>query len=74
MIRFPAPSTVHKANLHNESELDADEEITGGQHTFCPLKHHETIVIMMEHHFCAHPLIPGYSTLTPEGIKVWAVK
>ena len=29
---------------------------------------------MMEHHFCAHPLIPGYSALTPEGIKAWAVK
>ena len=29
---------------------------------------------MMERHFCAHPLIPGYSAPTPEGIKAWAVK
>ena len=29
---------------------------------------------MMEHHFCAHPLIPGYSAPTPDGIKAWAVK
>jgi len=29
---------------------------------------------MMERHFCAHPLIPGYSAPTPEGIKSWAVK
>jgi hypothetical protein len=28
----------------------------------------------MEWHFCAHPLIPGYSAPTPEGIKAWAVK
>ena len=29
---------------------------------------------MMERHLCAHPLIPGYSAPTPEGIKAWAVK
>ncbi|KAH8985963.1 hypothetical protein EDB86DRAFT_2751566, partial [Lactarius hatsudake] len=42
--------------------------------TFCPVEQHVAIVDMMEHHFCVHPLIPGYSALTPEGIKVWAVK
>jgi adenylate cyclase len=29
---------------------------------------------MMEQHYCAHPLIPGYSAPTPAGIKEWAVK
>lgn len=74
MIRIPAPSTIRDANLLNEDEPDADEEITAGRHTFCPLEHCDTIVKMMERHFCAHPLIPGYSAPTPEGIKAWAVK
>jgi hypothetical protein len=29
---------------------------------------------MMERHLCAHPLIPGYSHPSPEGIRSWAVK
>jgi hypothetical protein len=29
---------------------------------------------MMERHLCAHPLIPGYSAPSREGIKEWAVK
>ena len=29
---------------------------------------------MIERHFCVHPLLPRYSTPTPEGIKTWAVK
>ena len=73
-IWIPAPSTVCKANLYNKNEPDADEEITAGWHTFCPLEHCDAIIGMMEWHFCAHPLIPGYFTLTPEEIKVWAVK
>ena len=73
-IRIPVPSTVREANLHNENEPDADEEITAGRHTFCPIEHRDTIVEIMERHFCTHPLIPGYSAPTPEGIKAWAVK
>ena len=68
-IRIPAPSTVREANLCNENESDADEEITAGRHTFCPLEYCDAIVDMMEWHFCEHPFIPGYSTPTPEGIK-----
>lgn len=34
---------------------------------------HTNIVDMMEQHFCAHPLIPGYLAPSPEGIKEWAV-
>ena len=29
---------------------------------------------MVERHLCAHPLIPGYSHPSPEGIREWAVK
>ena len=42
--------------------------------TFCPLELRETIVNMMERHYCAHPLIPGYSHPSPQGIREWAVK
>jgi len=40
---------------------------------FCPIEHRMAVVEMMERHFCAHPLIPGYSAPTPEGIKSWAM-
>lgn len=29
---------------------------------------------MVERHFCAHPLIPGYCHPTPAGIHEWAVR
>jgi len=57
-----------------EPEDEPDDDTVNGRRTFCPLEHHDTIVKMMERHFCAHPLIPGYSAPTPEGIKSWAVK
>src|SRR5882762_7463279 len=61
-----------KSNLEPEDE--PDNNTVNGRHTFCPLEHRDTIVKMMERHFCAHPLIPGYSAPTLEGIKSWAVK
>jgi len=42
--------------------------------TFCPSELKEDILSMIERHYCAHPLIPGYSSPTPEGIRAWAVK
>ncbi|ESK85102.1 hypothetical protein Moror_3617 [Moniliophthora roreri MCA 2997] len=42
--------------------------------TFCPLELQEGIVNMMENHLCAHPLIPGYSAPSKDGIHAWAVK
>ena len=73
-IQIPAPSTIRGSSQVNEDESDANEEIADGRHTFCLLEHRDTVVKMMERHFCVHPLIPGYSALTPEGIKAWAVK
>ena len=72
-IRIPAPSTIHH-HSGTENESDADDETANGQHTFCPVEHCDALVQMMEQHLCAHPLIPGYSAPTPEGIKAWAVK
>ncbi|KAJ7211663.1 hypothetical protein GGX14DRAFT_564879 [Mycena pura] len=41
---------------------------------FCPEECRGPILQMMQCHSCAHPLIPGYSIPTAEGIKYWAVK
>jgi hypothetical protein len=71
-IRIPMSSLTHRAATTTEDE--PDEEASNGWHTFCPMEHCDTVINMMEHHFCTHPLIPGYSAPTPEGIKAWAVK
>jgi hypothetical protein len=51
-----------------------DKEDIDNKRTFCPVEHRELIIGMIERHFCAHPLIPGYSSPSPEGIREWAVK
>ena len=58
--------------LGSSPEDVSDEE--DERRVFCPEEHCEPIVDMMEAHLCAHPLIPGYSHPSPEGIKEWAVK
>ena len=73
-LRIPAPSTVPNPSPVIEDEPDSDQDLTMARRIFCPLEHRDTIVAMIERHFCAHPLIPGYSAPTPEGIKAWAVK
>jgi hypothetical protein len=67
VIRIPA---------HPEANTlaEAEEDTSSGPRTFCPLEYRSDVVDMMERHLCAHPLIPGYSAPTPEGIKAWAVK
>ena len=60
-IRIPAASTVHDSSPED-------------RRSFCPVEHHETIIVMMEQHFCVHPLIPRDSFASPAGIKAWAVK
>ncbi|KAG1878754.1 hypothetical protein C8R48DRAFT_745325 [Suillus tomentosus] len=37
---------------------------------FCPAHLRETVIALIEHHFCAHPLIPGYSHPSTVGISV----
>ena len=70
-IRIPAASTIR---ILNENEPNSEEETTARRHTFCPIEHRETVVALMERHFCTHPLIPGYSVPKHEHIKAWAVK
>jgi hypothetical protein len=56
-----------------KSESVAHEEMDNTC-TFCPVEHRQPIINMIEHHYCAHPLIPGYLSPTPAGIREWAVK
>jgi hypothetical protein len=73
-IRIPALSTIREAAAAGHVNNESNEESTNERHTFCLVDLRLDVINMMEHHFCAHPLIPGYSAPTPEGIKAWAVK
>jgi hypothetical protein len=55
-----------------ESEEEEEEE-KATRRTFCPARFREHILNMMEKHYCAHPLLPGWAHPSPEGIKRWAV-
>jgi hypothetical protein len=56
-------------------ESDEPEEIPGRTgRIFCPEPYRKPAEEMAEQHLCTHPLIPGYSRPTPEGIRYWAVK
>ncbi|KAG2139796.1 uncharacterized protein EDB93DRAFT_1241918 [Suillus bovinus] len=49
-------------------------DIERSRHTFCSSEFREHVIEMMERHFCAHPLIPGYSHPSAAGIRQWAVR
>ena len=62
-IRIPASSTRRALSPPVVTDTpDPCEEVE--RHTFCPVEHRDTIIKMMERHFCAHPLIPGFYTPT----------
>ncbi|KAJ8090975.1 hypothetical protein PM082_024899 [Marasmius tenuissimus] len=68
----PIPTVNPLATKDEPSDPDLDEN--EGKRVFCPRHLHQPILDMMEQHHCAHPMIPGYSTPTPEGIRYWAAK
>ncbi|KAJ7721079.1 hypothetical protein DFH07DRAFT_691115, partial [Mycena maculata] len=68
--RATKPVTEPKSGGESEPE-EEQEEIP--RRTFCPADYRDPILSMMEKHFCAHPLLPGYAHPSPEGIKRWAV-
>lgn len=72
-ITLPQPNTNHKT-LSKSGDEQNDSDNYPSRRTFCPSELRANIVDMMERHFCAHPLIPGYSAPSPDGIKEWAVK
>jgi hypothetical protein len=54
-----------------------EEELDDGKthrRTFCPALYREPIINMMERHYCAHPLIPGFAPPECAAIKRWAVQ
>ncbi|KAK1216777.1 hypothetical protein PQX77_001906 [Marasmius sp. AFHP31] len=73
MTTPPSFSTsVNTHTVHEPSDLDPDEN--EGKRVFCPRNLRQPILDMMGEHYCAHPMIPGFSAPTPEGIRYWAVK
>jgi hypothetical protein len=77
LIKIPATAAFKRDNPtegdNSKSESCAEEDDTENR-TFCPEEYRQPIVNMIESHFCAHPLIPGYSHPTPAGIREWAVR
>ncbi|KAF7793917.1 hypothetical protein EIP86_005039 [Pleurotus ostreatoroseus] len=77
-IRLPAAAVqaaVASATVDKNSGVtESDNETIAETRTFCPAEHREHIINLMERHLCAHPLIPGYSHPSKEGIREWAVK
>jgi hypothetical protein len=53
---------------------DEDDDGKQGRRTFCPPLYRDTIINMMERHYCAHPLIPGSCAPDAKLIKKWAVQ
>ncbi|KAJ3542994.1 hypothetical protein NM688_g5915 [Phlebia brevispora] len=66
------PSTAERAASATSDSHDGAP--SAAARVFCPEEYREHIVDMMERHLCAHPLIPGYSHPSPEGIREWAVR
>ncbi|KAJ7621731.1 hypothetical protein DFH06DRAFT_1273581 [Mycena polygramma] len=52
---------------------EEEEAEKKSRRTFCPAAYRDSIESMMNKHYCAHPLLPGYAHPSPEGIKRWAV-
>jgi hypothetical protein len=53
---------------------DENDEDSPSRRTFCQVEFRQSIIDLMENHFCAHPLIPGYARPTAAGIREWAVR
>jgi hypothetical protein len=69
-IKLPARNQNQAENADQLITIQA----TATTRTFCPAEHRDTIISLMERHLCAHPLIPGYSHPSAQGIRDWAVK
>ncbi|KAJ7732044.1 hypothetical protein DFH07DRAFT_871091 [Mycena maculata] len=70
-----APTVTDSSPSVKSSHADVENTTSrSGTRVFCPSDLRKDIIVMMETHFCAHPLIPGYAPPNPPGIKRWAVK
>jgi hypothetical protein len=76
-LTIKLPASAEKENYKPEAaKSDSADVMTDEKQrrTFCAAEYQQTIINMIERHYCAHPLIPGYSHPSPEGIRAWAVK
>jgi hypothetical protein len=69
IIKIPARSQIPSEKEHENGEVEKKVP-----RTFCPEELRSQVVEMMERHLCAHPLVPGYSAPSSDGIEEWAVK
>ena len=69
-----APNTSADPPKESDDLCNSAEDEGNEQHIFCPAAYQETIINMMERHYCAHPMIPGYAAPDVSTIKLWAVK
>jgi hypothetical protein len=65
---------VNERTQESAVSVYGEDEEEEGQRTFCPLLYRESIISMMEKHYCAHPTIPGSSRPDARSIKKWAVQ
>lgn len=84
-IRVPPPTQVQTPTITEPMDATgAVDKISSGKENpeptppperrvFCEPEYRDSIIAMMERHFCAHPLIPGYAPPSPDGIWRWAV-
>ena len=56
------PANITKDNISDQTAMEEDKP---ERCTFCPEELCQPIIDMIERHFCAHPLIPGYCPLLP---------
>jgi len=67
--------SIAPANFEDTAENDSEdvsEDEAGkkrARRTFCPTDDREPIINMIERHYCAHPVIPGYAAPDPVSIK-----
>ncbi|KAL0568508.1 hypothetical protein V5O48_013478 [Marasmius crinis-equi] len=66
LMRFMC-SQAKKIDDKNDDEIEEKK-------VFCYCHLCQLILDMMNHYYCTHPMIPGYSAPMPEGIWYWAVK
>lgn len=71
---LPVPRPMQEASEKADGNISNEEDKDNDCHTFCPKGYCKAIIDMMERHYCAHPMIPGYAVPEPSAIKQWAVQ
>jgi hypothetical protein len=69
----PTPTNANDTEGDSRSADDEDGIEKHSRRIFCLPDFRQPIVDMMEQHYCAHPLIPGYAAPNRTAIKQWAV-